>query len=83
MILVTGASGNVGSQVLKQVVKAGKPVKALYRSEKDTVSRPALAAQTRGEADCSSAGVPCRQRGRNLPLRRYSTAARASIWMAL
>ena len=40
MILVTGASGNVGSQVLNQVVKSGKPVKALYRSEKDAGSRP-------------------------------------------
>jgi uncharacterized protein YbjT (DUF2867 family) len=40
MILVTGASGNVGSQVLNQVVEAGKLVKALYRSEKDAASRP-------------------------------------------
>jgi uncharacterized protein YbjT (DUF2867 family) len=40
MILVTGASGNVGSQVLDQVVKAGKPVKALYRSEKDAANQP-------------------------------------------
>jgi len=38
MILVTGASGNVGSQVLQQVVKTGKPVKALYRSDKDAAN---------------------------------------------
>ena len=32
MILVTGASGLVGSQLVTQLVKAGKKVKALYRS---------------------------------------------------
>jgi uncharacterized protein YbjT (DUF2867 family) len=40
MILVTGASGQAGSQVLNEVIKAGKPVKALYRSDKDAASRP-------------------------------------------
>ena len=40
MILVTGASGQVGSQVLNEIVKAGKPVKALYRSQKDAENRP-------------------------------------------
>jgi dihydroflavonol-4-reductase len=32
MILVTGASGLVGSHLIKQLVKEGKPVRALYRS---------------------------------------------------
>jgi len=41
MILVTGASGNVGSQVLNAVMKTGEPVKALYRSESDAAKRPA------------------------------------------
>jgi uncharacterized protein YbjT (DUF2867 family) len=41
MILVTGASGNVGSQVLQQVAKIGEPVKALYRSQKDAAGFPA------------------------------------------
>ena len=31
MILVTGASGLVGSHLVTQLVKAGKQVKALYR----------------------------------------------------
>jgi uncharacterized protein YbjT (DUF2867 family) len=35
MILVTGASGNAGGQVLRALHRAGQPVKALYRSEKD------------------------------------------------
>jgi uncharacterized protein YbjT (DUF2867 family) len=38
MILVTGASGNVGGQVLDAVMKGGSRVKALYRSEKDAGS---------------------------------------------
>ena len=41
MILVTGASGNAGSQVLNAVTRAGLPVKALYRSEADAATRPA------------------------------------------
>jgi len=40
MILVTGASGTVGGQVLTEVVKSGKPVKALFRSEKDSKNLP-------------------------------------------
>jgi len=41
MILVTGASGNVGSQVLQEVIRTGQPVKALYRSDRDAAKRPA------------------------------------------
>ncbi len=41
MILVTGASGQVGSQVLNEVLKAGMPAKAIYRSEDDAAKRPA------------------------------------------
>jgi uncharacterized protein YbjT (DUF2867 family) len=41
MILVTGASGNVGSQVLKYVLETGQRAKALYRSSKDTANAPA------------------------------------------
>lgn len=43
MILVTGASGQAGSQVLNEIVKAGMPVRALYRSDKDAASRPPAA----------------------------------------
>jgi len=43
MILVTGASGQTGSQVLNEIVKAGMPARALYRSEKDAANRPAAA----------------------------------------
>ena len=39
MILVTGASGNVGGMVLATVRESGRPVTAMYRSESDT--RPA------------------------------------------
>ncbi|HWY08986.1 MAG TPA: NAD(P)H-binding protein, partial [Candidatus Acidoferrales bacterium] len=38
MILVTGASGTVGRPVLAEVVKTGKPVKAMYRSAEDAQS---------------------------------------------
>jgi uncharacterized protein YbjT (DUF2867 family) len=41
MILVTGASGTVGRPVLEEVVKTGKPAKAMYRSAKDARSAPA------------------------------------------
>lgn len=40
MILVTGASGNVGSQVLKALVRSGQPVKALYRTSADAAKAP-------------------------------------------
>jgi len=35
MIIVTGASGNAGGAVLKEVLKTNKPVKAMYRSPAD------------------------------------------------
>lgn len=40
MILVTGASGNAGGTVLGEVLKTGKPVKAMYRSPDDTAKSP-------------------------------------------
>ena len=41
MILVTGASGTVGRPVLEEVVKTGKPVKAMYRGAEDARNAPA------------------------------------------
>jgi uncharacterized protein YbjT (DUF2867 family) len=41
MILVTGASGTVGREVLSEVRKGGKPVLAMYRSALDARSAPA------------------------------------------
>lgn len=41
MILVTGASGSVGREVLSEVLKTGKPAKALYRSAEDARRAPA------------------------------------------
>jgi len=41
MILVTGASGTVGREVLSEVRKTGKPVAAMYRSAEDARSAPA------------------------------------------
>ncbi len=40
MILVTGASGTVGREVLAEVRKTGKPVLAMYRSADDTRNAP-------------------------------------------
>jgi uncharacterized protein YbjT (DUF2867 family) len=40
MILVTGASGSVGREVLSAVRKAGKPVVAMYRNVEDTGTAP-------------------------------------------
>jgi uncharacterized protein YbjT (DUF2867 family) len=40
MILVTGASGNAGGTVLGEVLKTGKPVKAIYRSPDDAAKSP-------------------------------------------
>jgi len=41
MILVTGASGTVGGAVLEEVRRAGKPFKAMYRSQEDAARVPA------------------------------------------
>jgi len=43
MILVTGASGNVGGQVLRALQRDGQPVRALYRNGKDATGAPARA----------------------------------------
>lgn len=40
MILVTGASGNVGGAVLKELRRLGAPVRAMYRSQKDAATAP-------------------------------------------
>jgi uncharacterized protein YbjT (DUF2867 family) len=40
MILITGASGNVGGAVLKKIVESGQPVSAMYRSDADARSAP-------------------------------------------
>jgi uncharacterized protein YbjT (DUF2867 family) len=40
MILITGASGNVGSAVLRQVIASNRPVRAMYRSEADAENAP-------------------------------------------
>jgi uncharacterized protein YbjT (DUF2867 family) len=41
MILVTGASGNAGGAVLKEVLKTNGPVKAMYRSPEDAAKASA------------------------------------------
>ena len=41
MILITGASGNVGREVLKQVAETGRRVRAAFRSEKEAATAPA------------------------------------------
>lgn len=40
MILITGASGNVGSAVLNALTAKGQPVRALYRSAEDVSRAP-------------------------------------------
>ena len=40
MILVTGASGNVGGEVLRQLVAAKQPVRAMYRSQAEAAKAP-------------------------------------------
>ena len=40
MILVTGASGNAGGTVLREVLKSGQPVKAMYRWPEDAAKAP-------------------------------------------
>src|SRR5262245_27393313 len=41
MILITGASGNVGSEVLKQAAAAGLPIRAAYQSRDKAKNAPA------------------------------------------
>jgi uncharacterized protein YbjT (DUF2867 family) len=41
MILVTGASGTVGKEVLKQVAKSGAKHRAMYRSDSEAAKAPA------------------------------------------
>jgi uncharacterized protein YbjT (DUF2867 family) len=41
MILVTGSSGSVGGAVLGELLRAGAPVRGLYRSETDAAKAPA------------------------------------------
>ena len=41
MILVTGASGSAGGAVLKEVLKTGKPVRAMYRSPQEAAKASA------------------------------------------
>ena len=43
MILVTGASGNVGGMVLKKVLESGLPATAMYRAQADARNAPAKA----------------------------------------
>ena len=41
MILVTGASGNVGSAVLQELLRVKAPVRSMYRSKEDAAKAPA------------------------------------------
>jgi len=41
MILVTGASGNVGGAVLRELLRAGAPVRGMYRSAEEAGKAPA------------------------------------------
>jgi uncharacterized protein YbjT (DUF2867 family) len=40
MILITGASGNVGKAVLQEAIRSGADVRAMYRSDKDAANAP-------------------------------------------
>jgi uncharacterized protein YbjT (DUF2867 family) len=40
MILITGASGNAGGAVLRELLKSGSKVRAMYRSQEDTAKVP-------------------------------------------
>src|SRR6516225_319909 len=41
MILVTGASGNVGGEVLQELLRSGAAVRSMYRSNEDVAKAPA------------------------------------------
>jgi uncharacterized protein YbjT (DUF2867 family) len=43
MILVTGASGNVGGAVLQELLKTGAPIRSMYRSSEEAAKAPAKA----------------------------------------
>jgi len=57
MILVTGASGNAGGAVLKEVLKANRPIKAMYRSPEDAAK--AWASRSKAWTPCISCVPPC------------------------
>jgi uncharacterized protein YbjT (DUF2867 family) len=40
MILITGSSGNVGQEVLRQIAKSGRPVRAAFQSVSKASSAP-------------------------------------------
>jgi uncharacterized protein YbjT (DUF2867 family) len=50
MILITGASGNVGGETLKQAVAAGLPVRAAQRGLTAATKSPATAVRPRARA---------------------------------
>lgn len=52
MILVTGASGNVGGCVLNELLRMEAPVRAMYRSEQDVAKAPRGARAV--VADCAA-----------------------------
>jgi uncharacterized protein YbjT (DUF2867 family) len=41
MILITGASGNVGREVLKQMIQSGRPIRAAFQSASKAATAPA------------------------------------------
>src|SRR5271167_329080 len=41
MILVTGASGNVGGSVLRELLRMGEPARGRYRSPEEAAKAPA------------------------------------------
>jgi len=40
MILITGASGNVGREVLKQMIQSGRPIRAAFQSASKAATAP-------------------------------------------
>ena len=59
MILVTGATGNVGGEVVRQLASAGQPVRALVR-EAAPGAFPATVEIATGDLDDPSSLVPAR-----------------------
>ncbi|GAA3574101.1 NAD(P)H-binding protein [Nonomuraea rosea] len=51
MILVTGATGNVGRQLVHQLVEAGRPVRALTRRDPAAAGLPKAAEVVQGELE--------------------------------